>query len=88
VNRKVPSNGALGRNIGVSYKLGRSSFVITGRIPRSAGLPAVSYRDLGESLAPQALWVLRGLDKVARGLPRLPGLWIRSPGPLAGWWGF
>jgi hypothetical protein len=41
-----------------------------------------------EKLAPQARQVFRDSDKVARGLPRSPGLWIRSPDPLAGRWGF
>jgi hypothetical protein len=62
--------------------------VITGRIPRSAELLAAPCRDLGEKLALQARQVFRDLDKVARDLPRSPGLWIRSLGPLADRWGF
>jgi hypothetical protein len=57
-------------------------------IPRSSDLLAAPHRDLGEKLAPQALRVFRSLDEVVRGLPRSPGLWIRSPGPLVGRWGF
>jgi hypothetical protein len=41
-----------------------------------------------EKLAPQARQVFRSLDEVVRGLPRLSGLWIRSPDPLAGQLGF
>jgi hypothetical protein len=79
VNGGVPSNGALSRLIwptarasirgrwtliGVGYKLGRSSSVITGRIPRSANLLAAPRRDLGEKLAPQARHVFWDLDEV------------------------
>jgi hypothetical protein len=62
--------------------------VFTGWISRSADLLAVPHHDLGEKLAPQAWWIFRDLDEVAQGLPRSPGLWIRSPGPLVGRWGF
>jgi hypothetical protein len=41
-----------------------------------------------EILAPQARQVFRNLDKVAWGLPRLQGLWIRSLGLLVGRRGF
>jgi hypothetical protein len=58
--------------------------VITERIPQSSDLLVVPHRDLGEKLAPQARQVFRSLDEVARGLPRSSGLWIRSPGLLAG----
>jgi hypothetical protein len=103
VNGEVPSNGALaalygqqvrvsirGRwtLIGVSYKLGRSPFVITERIPRSSDLLVVPHHDLGEKLAPQARQVFRSLDEVVRGLPRSSGLWIRSPGTFASRRGF
>jgi hypothetical protein len=70
--------------IGVGYKLGRSSSVITGWNPRSVDLLAASSRVLGESLAPQARRILWDLEKVFWSLPRSPGLWIRSSGPLAG----
>jgi hypothetical protein len=74
--------------IGVDYKLGSSSSMITGQISWSADLLAASSHDLGESLAPQAMLVLWDLDKVAWALPRSSRLQIRSPGPLAGRWGF
>jgi hypothetical protein len=41
-----------------------------------------------EKLAPQAQQVFWSPNQVVRGLPRSPGLWIRSPGPLAGRRGF
>jgi hypothetical protein len=62
--------------------------MITKRIPRSTDLLAAPRRNLGEKLAPQGRQVFRSLDEVARGLPRSSGLWIRSPSPLAGRWGF
>jgi hypothetical protein len=62
--------------------------VITERISRSTDLLAALRHDLGEKLAPQARRVFRSLDEVARGLPRSPGLLIRSSGPLAGRRGF
>jgi hypothetical protein len=62
--------------------------MITSRIPRSADLLAAPHHDLGEKLAPQTRWIFRDLDEVAQGLPRSPGLWIWSPDPLAGRWGF
>jgi hypothetical protein len=62
--------------------------VITERIPRSTYLLVVPHRDLGEKFAPQARQVFRNLDEVARGLPRSPGLWIRSLGPFASLRGF
>jgi hypothetical protein len=74
--------------IGVGFRLGRCPSVITERIPRSTNLLAAPRRDLRERLAPQARQVFRSLDEVARGLPRSPGLWIRSPGPLVGRQGF
>jgi hypothetical protein len=48
--------------------------VTTGKIPRFADLLAASSRDLGESLAPQALQDLRDLDKVARGSSKVIGV--------------
>jgi hypothetical protein len=101
--REVPSNGALdalysqrarasirGRwtLIGVGYKLGRSSSMITERIPRYADLPTAPSRDLAACFAPQARRILRDLDKVFWSFPRSPGLWIRSSGPLVGRRGF
>jgi hypothetical protein len=68
--------------------LGRSPSVITERIPRSTDLLAASRRNLEERLAPQARQVFRNLDQVTQGLPRSPGLWIRSLGPLEGRRGF
>jgi hypothetical protein len=41
-----------------------------------------------EKLALQARQVFRSLDEIVLDLPRLPGLWIRSPGALAGRRGF
>jgi hypothetical protein len=67
-----------GPSSGSVTDFGRSAFVITERIPRSSDLMA----------APQARQVFRDLDQVDRRLPRSPGLWIRSWGPLAGWRGF
>jgi hypothetical protein len=62
--------------------------VVAERILRSTDLLVASRRDLGEKLVPQAWQVFGSLDEVARGIPKSPGLWIRSLGPLAGWRGF
>jgi hypothetical protein len=58
--------------------------VITDRIPRSTDLLAASHCDLGRSLRhklgmPSGVWMRSS---------EVFGLWIRSPGPLAGRWGF
>jgi hypothetical protein len=61
-----PSSGS------VTY-FGKVAFAITERIPRSLGLLAAPPPCSKERLAPQAWQVVRGLDKVVRGLPRSPG---------------
>jgi hypothetical protein len=45
-------------------------------------------RDLVACLVFQVQQILRDPDKVFQSLPRSPGLWIRSSGPLAGRRGF
>jgi hypothetical protein len=83
VDGEVSLNGALGHLIwsagarasiqgrwtliGVNYISARSSYEITGRIPRSSDLLAAPHRDLGEKLAPQAQWVFCDLDEVQLG---------------------
>jgi hypothetical protein len=77
-----------GPSLGSVTDLGRSPSVIIERIPRSMDLLAAPPPRSREKLAPQAWQVFCNLDQVIRGLPRSPGLWIRSLGPLAGRWGF
>jgi hypothetical protein len=76
-----PSSGSITSKEGLLPWLQRGS-----RDPRTYWW--CCYRYLGERLVLQARQVFWSLDKVIQGLPRSPGLWIRSLGPLVGRRGF
>jgi hypothetical protein len=73
-----------GPSSGSVTDLGRSTSVITERIPRSSDLLAAPLPRSREKHAPEARQTSRSLDKVVSGLPRSLGLWISYLGPLAG----